>query len=311
MLLSYIVFVAVLMHNNNAFARHHYFENVSTEFDDKIVIDSATGIAYNPYSKHHPGRRICTSEKNVTYPVKEKESYSRPVYKRYTERCNGNQMCNGVRLVFETMYRDVVNVKTTNQLIHVCCPGWFQMTNRSHGCNKPSCTSKCHNGGTCIKPNICKCPTGFKGKHCEDDVNECMDNKPCDQICHNTIGSYKCECRENFNLLSDGQSCRKEDGDELALEAKDLQHELLDKRLHKLEKTILDNLASISSTQSIEMKKITSQFHGILEDVNVMKLRLKTLEEYRDDVSMLKNKLSRLERVMIKVQGSSPNKIAF
>ncbi|XP_031355686.1 epidermal growth factor-like protein 8 [Photinus pyralis] len=256
-------------------------------------------------------RHICTTEKNVTFPVNAKQSYSRPVYKRYTERCNGNQMCNGVRLVFETTYRDVVNMKTRTQVLYTCCPGWYQVTNRSHGCNKPSCVSKCQNGGTCVKPNTCSCPSGFKGQYCEEDVDECADNKPCDQICHNTMGGFKCECRESFILLGDGQSCRKEDGEELALEAKDLQYEMLDKRLHKLEKTILDNLATISSTQNVEVKKITGHFHSILEDVNVLKVRLRKLEAYSDDISMLKSKLGRLEKFMVKIQGASPNKVAF
>lgn len=48
------------------------------------------------------------------------------------------------------------------------------------------------------------------GRYCEADINECKEQKPCDQICHNTFGSYYCQCKEDFILLSDGQSCRKE-----------------------------------------------------------------------------------------------------
>lgn len=35
------------------------------------------------------------------------------------------------------------------------------------------------------------------------DVDEC-EKKPCDNICTNTVGSYKCECNEGF-VMKDGQ----------------------------------------------------------------------------------------------------------
>lgn len=120
--------------------------------------------------------------------------------------------------------------------VHYCCPGWTQVTNRSHGCNKRKCgdfcnlilsvliiifflltfpahcTIPCQNGGVCTKPERCNCPKGFSGNYCED-VNECELNKPCDQMCRNTYGSFKCECREDFVLQSDGQSCKREGND--------------------------------------------------------------------------------------------------
>jgi len=41
------------------------------------------------------------------------------------------------------------------------------------------------------------------------DINECqLDKPPCDEnaICANTVGSYKCTCREGY--LGDGRHCR-------------------------------------------------------------------------------------------------------
>lgn len=72
------------------------------------------------------------------------------------------------------------------------------------------CNKDCQNGGTCIKHDVCRCSKGYSGRYCETDINECIEQKPCDQICHNTFGSYYCQCREDFILQSDAQSCRKE-----------------------------------------------------------------------------------------------------
>ena len=40
------------------------------------------------------------------------------------------------------------------------------------------------------------------------DINECVvNNGSCEQICINLIGSFECQCYENFTLDSDGSSC--------------------------------------------------------------------------------------------------------
>lgn len=62
------------------------------------------------------------------------------------------------------------------------------------------------------------------------DINECREEKPCDQSCFNTHGSYYCVCREGFQLQLDKQSCKKisisrnSEGD--AFEAKDLENDV-------------------------------------------------------------------------------------
>ena len=40
------------------------------------------------------------------------------------------------------------------------------------------------------------------------DINECSEESHnCDQICTNTVGSFKCSCADGFKLSSDGRTC--------------------------------------------------------------------------------------------------------
>lgn len=98
------------------------------------------------------------------------------------------------------------------------------------------------NGGVCTKPDTCKCRTGFTGKYCEKDINECAEDKPCHQFCYNTEGSYYCKCREGFLLGEDMHSCKKiggygiEHGFETRdLESNDVEYDELSARLDKIE----------------------------------------------------------------------------
>ncbi|KAG5880448.1 hypothetical protein JTB14_028782 [Gonioctena quinquepunctata] len=332
---------------------------------DKIVLDIRQGEQYNPYSKHHAGRHVCT--RNLDKPIKTKQAYCKPTFKNYVVNCEGNQICKGVRLVYETHYKDVVMTRSSNEVVHLCCPGWSQTTNRSHGChkatcskpclnggkcikpemcaclkgysgqqcenpviipecqepclnggkcvkenvcscpkgfggsqcemdlNKPQCSKGCQNGGTCSRHEVCKCPKGFEGRHCEQDIDECKEQKPCDQICYNTHGSYSCQCREDFVLQSDGQSCRKEidDGDG-GLEAKDLEFEMLDKRLLKLE-TMMDE-SHKNDVSKNDLENVFKDMGSISEDVSSLKNKMNDVENYKRDMYIFKNKLNKIEK---------------
>lgn len=108
------------------------------------------------------------------------------------------------------------------------------------------CKIPCKNNGKCIKPEQCTCTVGYTGKHCELDINECVTDKPCDQMCYNTDGSFYCTCRLGFILHSDRQSCKKidssfgSDNTDIAFEAKDLENDVdndnLSTRINNIEK---------------------------------------------------------------------------
>lgn len=39
------------------------------------------------------------------------------------------------------------------------------------------------------------------------DVDECMMQPPCEQICNNTVGSFVCSCGVGYTLNADGVTC--------------------------------------------------------------------------------------------------------
>ncbi|XP_055981726.1 latent-transforming growth factor beta-binding protein 1-like [Sorex fumeus] len=47
-----------------------------------------------------------------------------------------------------------------------CCPGWSKAPG-SQRCTKPSCVPPCLNGGMCLRPQLCVCKPGTRGKACE------------------------------------------------------------------------------------------------------------------------------------------------
>ena len=56
----------------------------------------------------------------------------------------------------------------------------------------------------------CVCQSGYRMNEttgiCED-INECRERLVCDHYCINTMGSYRCSCREEYQLKSDKHTC--------------------------------------------------------------------------------------------------------
>ncbi|ALC45083.1 slow, partial [Drosophila busckii] len=250
-------------------------------------ITTEDSLDSNTISRHYPTdakemerRHICVQQRTITMPVKTTEVYTRPTWKHVSTPCQpptfAGQMCTKVQVVHEQAFRDVIKHKPAQQMTYDCCSGWSRETPRSDACMKPSCTTRCQNGGNCTAPQTCSCPAGYTGRYCEQDVNECHTEKPCDQQCVNTQGSYYCRCRQGFVLQADQQSCRKlsSHADD-AFEARDLENDIDDTdaevatRLQKIERSL--------ANERVHTNELQKSLQATYSVVDTLKSRLSTL----------------------------------
>ncbi|KAJ6642548.1 Epidermal growth factor-like protein 7 [Pseudolycoriella hygida] len=173
-----------------------------------------------------------------------------------------------------------------------CCTGWAQISKNTHGCTKPFYKYVCKNGGKCMKPDTCSCLAGFTGRFCELDINECVEEKPCDQSCHNTYGSYYCKCREGFQLLGDKQSCKKlnSEGEDSAFEAKDLEndvdYEQLSSKISKIEKLI--------GTEQEVNNELQRKIQNSAATMNELRIKIDNMEQRQHEINFIKDRVNAL-----------------
>eukprot|EP00099_Drosophila_melanogaster_P020846 NP_647898.3 slowdown, isoform A [Drosophila melanogaster] len=279
---------------------------VNTITTDNPFETNTIGRGYPTDPKEMERRHICMQQRTVTMPVKRTEVYSRPTWKHVATPCQpptfSGQKCTRVQVVHEQAYRDVIDHKTAQQMTYDCCTGWSRENPRSDSCMKPICSARCQNGGNCTAPSTCSCPTGFTGRFCEQDVDECQTEKPCDQQCINTHGSYFCRCRQGFVLQSDQQSCKKvsTNADD-AFEARDLENDIDDTdaevatRLQKIEKSL--------ANERVHTNELQKSLQATYSVVDTLKSRLSTLEKQAQDVSRLQTNLYKTESRTNKLEG--------
>lgn len=102
--------------------------------------------------------------------------------------------CCLCRTAYSVRYRQVSKAAPSSHFYPECCPGWRRL--HSHHCNQGNqtrgitvlciskseylskcvtieislaaiCVKPCVNGGTCVRPNLCACPLGWKGYQCQ------------------------------------------------------------------------------------------------------------------------------------------------
>lgn len=238
--------------------RHHHQRHEVGEDNSVDVQPAAPSQPSQPTTTrlYAAGRRICSRREATPRQEKVRETYCRPRMLPYQQRCNGDQVCRGVRMVCETAYREVLRTRVSARTAYACCPGWAAARRASHspfGCDSPVCQPPCENGGTCQRlgggpggpgqrSDSCLCAPGYTGHRCQADVDECDESveRRCDHICTNTPGSFRCDCRPGFVLQPDGRSCQplgKPPG--IAPDPTDADFEFLAKKLAKLEQILL------------------------------------------------------------------------
>lgn len=155
-----------------------------------------------------------------------------------------------------------------------------------------------------MKPNVCQCPIGWTGDQCQDDINECVSNKPCDQTCFNTPGSFLCSCRHGFQLQDDRQSCKSigeelviadsifilmlffVDSNQVALEVSELNSEdidldEIDHRLRKLEKAEHHHHQANKNTEKLmyRVDQLEQQQHSTAEALKVVEAHARKTDQ--------------------------------
>lgn len=81
-----------------------------------------------------------------------------------------------------------------------CWPG-YRLNDDGQSCTVSQCLAE----GTLERVDkTCKCKPGWKGELCNEDIDECSELKICHQVCTNSRGSYKCSCKDGFQLQADG-----------------------------------------------------------------------------------------------------------
>ena len=93
----------------------------------------------------------------------------------------------------------------TNESYKCSCRTGYILADDDHGCNGMLYNIYCSQIQVCdhITVKYLSLSLTFL-----IDINECVnDTSGCEQLCHNTIGSYYCTCEEGYYLGNDNHSC--------------------------------------------------------------------------------------------------------
>ncbi|XP_007431962.1 epidermal growth factor-like protein 7 [Python bivittatus] len=143
-----------------------------------------------------------------SHTVSHLTSRVQPVYQPYLTLCPGNRLCSTYRTTYKVSHRQ--EYRKISRPEYVCRPAWKGGSAfPGLGCPTAVCRPPCQPSGRCLLPNECTCPSGWTGRCCQTDVDECASGRHgCSQLCVNLAGSYRCACHPGYELRTDGRACR-------------------------------------------------------------------------------------------------------
>ncbi|XP_025082470.1 multiple epidermal growth factor-like domains protein 6 isoform X16 [Pomacea canaliculata] len=151
----------------------------------------------NTVSCHHVTGN-CTCKQGWTGPTCDTD-----IDECVTHNCSGqNEMCHntagGYDCVCVTGYQ-----RSASSICIPCAAGTY-----GNNCTLP-CTCITNNTANCSNVDgACTCNIGWRGKSCEQDIDECKQSPPpscvANSTCSNTNGGYLCVCDTGFHSLLDG-----------------------------------------------------------------------------------------------------------
>ena len=74
-------------------------DRIFRSIDAKHKILEITRLSKSLFLFIHDRRHVCTHEETITRPIRVVESYCKPAYKSFTQRCNNGTMCTAFRYV--------------------------------------------------------------------------------------------------------------------------------------------------------------------------------------------------------------------
>ncbi|GIY09936.1 epidermal growth factor-like protein 8, partial [Caerostris extrusa] len=236
-------------------------------------------------------RHVCSQNKVTMVPVRDMQSYCKPAYQSYLRRCDkdSSRYCSGLSTSFRiAQFKDwLQRLNLCNHVVQDGLSQEYQLTTAK----KAICREECQNGGTCTKPDHCSCPSGWTGKTCSSDIDECSRRKGhCDHECVNTAGSFRCLCKAGFTLREDGKTCEKINTTrkERELDAEIITKlEVMQKRLDALEEW---------QNQMLKREKDEAR-HQRDDQINSLSDQIAILEERLEECSCNKRDILNFSRI--------------
>ena len=122
-----------------------------------------------------------------------------------TRICGDNGTCLNTNGSFRCDCSEGFTGRYCNETVGACNPNPC-MNGICHRINITTNSSINGSHITDMETYNCSCYSGWRGVNCTEDIDECVENNPCNitkSVCENRNGSYKCLCKKGY----EGENC--------------------------------------------------------------------------------------------------------